>query len=502
MIEVNEYFLKLYINLCQKFKSKPILFKNKNQKLELKRIGFIYGITNEQIKKANFLILFCLTLFFFILFIFLPKSTGFLFFSLTSYFILYFDINNILLIEIKKQENKNIDSYRFFLLYITIYSQIIHKSENFLVHIINFFGYFPTLGINTSKKIQEILFGASIKEKLMEIKFFSQEFNYLFHHLISANNINKNHSLIDEFEEKLLYRFEVFLSKFETHLQILTFITIFYPILFFFANLFYIQSTLDRLSFLSIFLMILVFLEKRWIISFPVIITENNSRHHELTLLEIIKFLEKMSYYLQFSSAQFALLESIQNSTFKNISERNLVKIYLSFNPISKFFDLLKKKGKDQKISIILETFLQILNRNSERSIDFYYILNHIFKQHLKIEKKKNLIQKEIKIKSNTFKFISTIILSILSVFIFIFRSILSKSELYLQNTLNFSAVRTNYLGIEGIFLISLYFLIVILFSFNRMTSQNKFQKIDLFFIIFFIILFFSTKSLIFINIL
>lgn len=488
--------------MCQKFKSKPILFKNKNQKVELNRIEYIYGITNEQIKKANFLILFCLTLIYFIIFIFLPKSTGFLSFLLTSFFILYFYTNNILLIETKEQENKKIDSYRFFLLYFTIYSQIIHKSENFFVYIINFFRYFPTLGINTSKKIQEILFGASIKEKLMEIRFFSQEFNYLYHHLISAKVFSKNHSLVEEFEEKLLYRFEIFLSKFETHLQILTFITIFYPILFFFANLFYIQSNLDRFSFLSIFLMVLVFLEKRWIISFPVIITENNSRNNKITLLEIIKFLEKMSYYLQFSSAHFALLESIQNSTFKNISERNLIKIYLSFNPISKFFNLLKKKGKDQKISIILETFLQILNRNSEKSIDFYYILNHIFKQHIKIEKKKNLILKEIKIKSNTFKFISTIILSILSVFIFIFRSVLSKNELYLQNTLNFNLFPTNNLRIEGIFLISLYFLIVILFSFNKMTSKNKFQKIDLFFIIFFVILFFSTKSLIFINIL
>ncbi len=476
------------------FKSTPILFRKREKKW--RDVEIIFGISQFQIQKFNLLIFCLIFILFFFVYILLIKITGFLFFSLIIIFILGSFLHNFLYVEIQKRKYENMDNYRFILLNLSLFSKTFSGQINTFQYIFEIFFQNPSLGINIKEKIQNIFRGGNITKNLQEIQFYSKEFKDLFCYILERNDLNN--SLISQFDEKTLNKFEFNLPKFKTHLEILVFLTLFFPIVFFSVNLFYFQSILDIIFIILSFTMLLFFLIKRWKSSFPLIyIKSKNSKN--IGLNEVIDFFELFSYELQFFSPPLALLNSLQKSSNKPIKDiRDL--IIGSFNPIDAFFHILKERTKNKSIFIIIEAFSQILKINCTQGQDFFKSFKDILIKHEKIKKQKELIQNEIRSKSLIFKLVSMINLSILSPFVYAFHVIFSNY----MHIFNYFSSNTPLIGqtydLWYFLILPLYFLIITLFSFNTMVSGKILKKVDLLFLGSFLVISLVVKMLIFSN--
>lgn len=497
IINWNDIFLKHYLKWIKKIK--PNTFNFSRSRKKWRDVEIVFKISYSQIQKLNLTISICLFFLFIIVYTILNENKGFILFFIVFFGIFTSYIRNFLYIELEKRKNKYFDDYRFILLNLSLVSRSFSGKQNITNYILKILSLTPYLGINITEKIDSVLNGGDIIRNFQDIQYYSTEFKDLLDELVVKGHFFDYSSITSQFDKKILEKFEIGIVKFKNHLQILIFLTLFFPILFFFFIIFYPVPLLDTIFvfFAFIFLEFYLIIKWRFLLS---IFHQKRKNTKSLQLGDVYGFLKLLCNELRFFSPQYSLLRSLKKTSNRKIREIKNDTIN-SFNPITKFFSLLREKTQDHKVIIVIDSFSYILEMNSTLAENFFISINELLIEYEKLEKQKKMIISDIKSKTSTFKILSTINLSILSPFAFTFQNILSKFQDFLNSSSYFNPTSYQTFDLWYFLILPLFFLIVIISALNMMIFEKALKKSDVLFLILYIFSFFMVKSLIFSNI-
>ncbi len=489
---------RIYLILCQKFDSKYTFGKKRGRIFKNSdAIQNLYHLSRNQIVKCNLAIIFPTIIMFIILFIISGKKLSIFILLTLLVLILQFLLNNLIEYQIKQETIRNIDYYRVFLLNLEILQKKSSIYDNTYSHILDFLHNMPTIGKNISESLLDVLLGGNILISLKKIHYYLPNFEKSYNRIIETGNIHLINQWTNVFEKELNLDFENYLQSLDLKLQLFTFTTLFYPILYLFSNIFYLNGLLDKMTFLLIFLLIQIFMIFRWELEYPAIIMQKRSTKNIYGIELFIDFLKQFCFHLQFNSPEFAIIKALDNNELNYFTKKDLVKIYESINPMEEVFNLFQSDQYTRPVRVLSNSFFQILKRNSQRGADYFKSVYEIFQKHRTLDNRRQIITDDMAKKSKVFKFVSSITIGIISPFIFMFQEILKTISTDFGNFSYFFEFSGNTTSLWVILFNSTYFVIIVFISFNRITTLSFFRKEDLIFFQIFILIFFITKNIV-----
>ncbi|MHA1611179.1 MAG: hypothetical protein ACTSYU_03930 [Promethearchaeota archaeon] len=235
----------------------------------------------------------------------------------------------------------------------------------------------------------------------------------------------------------------------------------------------------------------------RWELEFPAIIMQKRDKKEKFGIEMFINFLKQFCIHLQFNSPEFAIIKTLKNDELKQFSNKDLIGLCQSINPLEKVFKIFQSDHYTSPVRILSNSFFQVLKRNSQRSADYYKSVYEIFQKHKTLNERRQIITDDMAKKSKVFKFVSSIIIGIISPIIYMFQEVFEMISTDFGDVAYLFEISIKPIGIFGYFLISIYFVVIVYISFNRITTSSIFKREDIIFMLIFIIIFFITKNIV-----
>ena len=505
--------IKYYFAFCKFFENKKfpkMKFKDLDNNYR-QLYQELYGVNEENINKATFLIFFITLIasIFFLLLLF--PQFSFSIRLVTSFIIsLFFAYNfNIFPYRKLKHDERTLSGLRYL---IELDFSLIEKSFPYNAEIcIKFIKLIINYNIPISKSFKVIMTkihsGYNPETLLNNIKTASEDFNNFLDQLI----LNDFHLKLDMKESNASENsFKVYLKNVESRISIIFFIGLFLPIGLCFLILFRTIDMILIIVFVPFFLFILGYLfnyllEKDYFL-LGLLFNQNSLERKRFD--EFMIFLENFSRYLSLNLApEQAFLKSYNKvkqrlpnlRTILRESIYNLLNMKFSFKAILNDLNL---KLENYRYRIILKTLLRMLDENAIYTSEKIRSLLKLLYKHKSYEAELDIIIKSEKFKVFIFLFLLPLIIGGISGLFpyFLFINVMN----YKVDELSFTDFSLNLY----VLLINpeIIFIFIILLSSNSITSfyflkmidaNKKYMIISLTNLIFFLSFFISLMSII-----
>ncbi len=500
---IQSKFFKFYNHLCKKLPDNKIRSK--------KILSFFYSNEHQRIFEVAFSVSASQflslvsgvvgTLFFLMVLInFLGIISSNIYFIIIIFIVIFglFLIKWPVIIIGKEIRNK-MNFIQLFLIEIEIFIDHSQKDDKF-VRFIELLKTSPSIAWNQREILQNIYHGKNPKNQLQSLHFYTSFYNQIFkQHFIESDLVIQS-KLSQEYSAYYRQKIEYFNSTFENRINIFFFVTIFYPL-----GLLYYMSISEDIVWISIkglliFVVLLVSVSKGLLQQkYELLGTAIENKHKAKQYEAFLTFLKHLSVISSRFSFEYAFLSSIsklsqQNKKLLGIKKKNPNFTISNFNNFMiNFF----RNIRDENLKIFVFSFMNLLKCNQMKTRLFYSKINSVIENHFNIGKERQLQIKSSKFRAKIYKIISCFILGVLTPLMYRFQAIFKYISFFNEKMEGLEEFTQLEIENPIFFLIySLILLIVILFSLNRMISNQIFKKGDLIVIIFYILIFYFSNQI------
>lgn len=413
-------------------------------------------------------------------------------FGLIGIYLIYNYLAKIFENWIRKREMEYLSYYETLILELNILFAISPKYDDRNSLLFEILSQKPSISMNYSQIYNQLMAGINFEEVLKKFLFYSPHFNNYIQNLLSFNYSQDFLKFISNFNSKYEEEFKIFTNSLDTKLNILFFVSFFYPIGYLYLFAFKSLNLIE--IFISILLFVIIsekfvkeFLENKMkFIGFFDLKDKNNKKKFTLFL----KFFHRLIFELGYSAPDYALIKSLNSLSLDEKHQLNLtnVNLFTDFYSIDSFLDMLFQKMKIPQISFFLSIWKKIFSINSEKSIDLFSDISKLIQNHLDLAQQREIVFKSIIFKINVLKVILSFVLGCITPFILNFNIIFSQIDMDLMNinrTIPFSSIIFS-------FLISFLYLIISVSYMNRFDISHKKNMVNFFVLIIYIIGFVS----------
>lgn len=319
------------------------------------------------------------------------------------------------------EKGKELNSYLYLIKIDYSLIQIIKgKKEDIILEFIKLIiNYNFPISEDFKKILSNIHAGESPENELVKFISPSRDFNMFLSNILTYR---LEDPLENKFNNELEESFKVYLKELTTKISIIFFVGIFFPIgLSFFVTFFPIKRIFILIS-IPIYLFLLNYLFRKFIDidHYFMGIIKTNSQSERKMFLEFINLIERFSKYLENNiSPERAFIKAYFDKNKNNLILKSIINLdlmeflngSLDFNELMR---IIKNKLDSYRYAIIFNSFRKILEQDARISSNKIKEILIVLKNHIKLERKINVIIKGERIKVYVFIVLLPVILGTL----------------------------------------------------------------------------------------
>jgi hypothetical protein len=488
--------LSTFRSFCSKFSPE----KDKNIITEIDHYSYIisclFNLDHNQIKKGSEIIILTILS---IGIIFLSLSVFSFIYKMFFLFLcgyLYSKLNNCFIEYIQKKEARFINYYQILILEINVLFAIMKDDEDRNSLLLNILSQNPSIILNYEEIQRDIILGKNLENSLKKILFFSPIFQKYFNEFLEFDYHQNIFDFIFKYNNDFEDQFKIFLNSLETRLNLFFFVSFFYPVSFLYISSTYSLSIIDIFSAVVLFFLIANYFAENMI---------KNSNHligifgidfdGKRKFLIFLHFFKELSYNLISNPPDTAIFQAILklNNSEKKILNLDQIKNGNNIYSLNDLIDTLFLKINLPQLNFFVVIFKKILTANSKSSSNLFGEIFKLIKTHLELSQNQEIMLKSSAIKINLIEIVLAFILGsltpILINFSLVFNQINQMPDIW--------SIQSNNQNLWLYFLINLTFLIISVYSLNKINYTHHRKVLTILLCVLYFISFLISKDLI-----